>query len=475
METLLLIIISSAIVNNVVLSQFLGLCPFLGVSKKVDTALGMGVAVIFVITISAFITSLIYKFILVTLGLEYLQTIVFILVIAALVQFVEMFLKKSVPSLYEALGVYLPLITTNCAVLGVALNSVTYGYNILESHHLRFWYFLRFYHFYRDSGRYPGEDGIQRDLCFMERYADRTRDSGTDVHRVFRIFRYHLTGGKRCGSYRRSKCVGKGEKMSVTGIILAAAVVGGTGLVISILLGIASEKFKVPVDEKEIAVRECLPGNNCGGCGFAGCDALAKAIAQGEAPVSACPVGGSAVAAKIGEIMGVETGDMEKMVAFVKCAGTCEKASSKYKYFGNEDCVSAISVPGGGPKACEYGCTGFGSCVKVCDFDAIHIVNGIALVDKEKCVACGKCVSVCPKSLIELVPYKAEHKVACNSKAFGKAVKEVCAAGCIGCKLCVKTCEDGAITVENNIAHIDYSKCTGCGKCAEKCPAKVIL
>ena len=131
METLLLIIISSAIVNNVVLSQFLGLCPFLGVSKKVDTALGMGVAVIFVITISAFITSLIYKFILVTLGLEYLQTIVFILVIAALVQFVEMFLKKSVPSLYEALGVYLPLITTNCAVLGVALTNVQDGYGLL--------------------------------------------------------------------------------------------------------------------------------------------------------------------------------------------------------------------------------------------------------------------------------------------------------------------------------------------------------
>ena len=133
MQELILIAVGSALVNNVVLSQFLGICPFLGVSKKVDTALGMGVAVIFVITISAFITSLIYKFILVTLGLEYLQTIVFILVIAALVQFVEMFLKKSVPSLYEALGVYLPLITTNCAVLGVALNSVTYGYNILES------------------------------------------------------------------------------------------------------------------------------------------------------------------------------------------------------------------------------------------------------------------------------------------------------------------------------------------------------
>lgn len=133
MKELVLIVISSAIVNNVVLSQFLGLCPFLGVSKKVETAGGMGAAVIFVITIAAFVTSAIYKFLLVTLGLEYLQTIVFILVIAALVQFVEMFLKKSMPALYESLGVYLPLITTNCAVLGVALNSVTYGYNILQS------------------------------------------------------------------------------------------------------------------------------------------------------------------------------------------------------------------------------------------------------------------------------------------------------------------------------------------------------
>ena len=133
MKSLILLIISAAIVNNVVLSQFLGLCPFLGVSKKVETALGMGAAVIFVITIASFVTAVIYKFILVTLGLEYLQTIVFILVIAALVQFVEMFLKKSMPALYESLGVYLPLITTHCAVLGVALNSVQYGYGILQS------------------------------------------------------------------------------------------------------------------------------------------------------------------------------------------------------------------------------------------------------------------------------------------------------------------------------------------------------
>lgn len=133
MKELILLIISAAIVNNVVLSQFLGLCPFLGVSKKVETAGGMGAAVIFVITIASLVTSLIYKFILASLDLTYLQTIVFILVIAALVQFVEMFLKKSMPALYESLGVYLPLITTNCAVLGVALNSVQYGYNILQS------------------------------------------------------------------------------------------------------------------------------------------------------------------------------------------------------------------------------------------------------------------------------------------------------------------------------------------------------
>ncbi|MCI9427329.1 MAG: electron transport complex subunit RsxA [Eubacterium sp.] len=133
MKTLLLIAIGSAIVNNVVLSQFLGICPFLGVSKKTETAAGMGGAVIFVIGIASFVTSLVYKFILTPTDTQYLQTIVFILVIAALVQFVEMFLKKSMPALYQSLGVYLPLITTNCAVLGVALTNVTKEYGILES------------------------------------------------------------------------------------------------------------------------------------------------------------------------------------------------------------------------------------------------------------------------------------------------------------------------------------------------------
>ena len=132
MKELMLIIVGSALVNNVVLSQFLGLCPFLGVSKKTETAAGMGGAVIFVITLASFVTSVIYQFILVPTHMEYLQTIVFILIIAALVQFVEMFLKKAMPSLYQALGVYLPLITTNCAVLGVALINVQKDYNILQ-------------------------------------------------------------------------------------------------------------------------------------------------------------------------------------------------------------------------------------------------------------------------------------------------------------------------------------------------------
>ena len=262
--------------------------------------------------------------------------------------------------------------------------------------------------------------------------------------------------------------------MDITAVIMAAAMVGIVGLIIGLLLGVASEAFKVEENEKEALVREALPGNNCGGCGFPGCDGLAAAIAKGEAPVDACPVGGGAVAAQIASIMGVEAEEKEKVVAFVKCAGTCDKTKVRYHYYGNMDCKQMSVVPGGGDKSCRYGCLGYGSCVKACMFDAIHIVDGVAVVDKEKCVACGKCVAQCPNHLIELVPYKAEHLVQCSSQDKGKQVKEVCSAGCIGCMLCTKVCEDGAITVENNLAHIDYAKCTNCGKCAEKCPVKVI-
>ena len=260
----------------------------------------------------------------------------------------------------------------------------------------------------------------------------------------------------------------------VTGIIIAAAVVGILGILIGVFLGIASEKFKVEVDEKEILVRNELPGNNCGGCGYAGCDALAKAIAAGQAEVGACPVGGASTAEKIGAIMGVAGGTTEKKVAFVKCKGTCDKTKVQYNYYGVDDCKKVSVVPGAGEKACTYGCMGYGSCVKACAFDAIHVVDGVAVVDKEKCVACGKCVSSCPNHLIELVPYKAEHLVQCSSHDKGKDVKSVCESGCIGCTLCTKQCEFDAIHMENNLAVIDYEKCTNCGKCAEKCPVKVI-
>ncbi len=257
-------------------------------------------------------------------------------------------------------------------------------------------------------------------------------------------------------------------------IITAALMVGGTGIIIGLFLGLAGEKFKIEVDEKEIKIRAELPGNNCGGCGYAGCDALAKAISIGEAPASGCPVGGASVAAKISEILGVEVEEYKRMVAFVKCAGDCDKTKEKYNYQGVKDCKFLEFVPSGGPKSCNYGCLGHGSCVRACEFNAIHVVNGIAVVDKEACTACGKCVSECPKNLIELVPYEAKFKVQCSSKDFGKTVKAACSVGCIGCKLCVKACEFGAVTVENNIAHIDQDKCTGCGKCAEKCPSKII-
>ena len=250
--------------------------------------------------------------------------------------------------------------------------------------------------------------------------------------------------------------------MDMNSIIIAAVVIAAVGIIVGVGLGLFGAKFKVEVDEKEAAVREELPGNNCGGCGYPGCDGLAKAIAEGKAPVNACPVGGAPVGEKIAAIMGVEAGSSEKKVAFVKCKGTCDKTKVQYEYHGIEDCAKASVVPGGGAKACSYGCTGFGTCVKACKFDAIHVVDGVAVVDKEKCVACGACVAACPKHLIDLVPYKAKHLVQCSSHDRGPAVKAAC------------QCKFDAIHMDNNVAVIDYEKCVNCGACAAKCPVKVI-
>lgn len=248
-----------------------------------------------------------------------------------------------------------------------------------------------------------------------------------------------------------------------------------SGLVFGGLLGFAAIKFAVPVNEQALAVKDALPGANCGGCGFAGCGALAEAIAKGAAPVNACPVGGAKVAAKIAAIMGVEAGSLERKVAHVRCLGTCEVAPVKFEYVGPRDCVSATMLTSGGPKACTYGCLGFGTCASVCQFGALTMgADGLPVVDPTKCTACGKCVAGCPKKLMFLAPETASVHVRCNNKDKAAVTRKVCKVGCIACGACVRACPSQAITVADNVAVIDYSKCTNCGICATKCPVKVI-
>lgn len=261
----------------------------------------------------------------------------------------------------------------------------------------------------------------------------------------------------------------------ILNILLAAGVVAGVGLVVGIFLGISGKLLSVPTDERIEAVRACLPGNNCGGCGYSGCDGLAKAIVQGEAPPTACPVGGQACVDAICQTLGMEPASAIRLVAFVKCAGSCDKSVFEYEYFGDSDCHRVALAPGRGSKACAYGCTGLGSCVRACPFQAIEMVNGCAVVNPQKCKACGKCISVCPNHLIELIPETAGYAVRCSSREKGRVVREMCDAGCIGCGICAKLCPQKAITVENNVAHIDQASCIGCGLCATKCPAHIIV
>lgn len=259
----------------------------------------------------------------------------------------------------------------------------------------------------------------------------------------------------------------------MTEIMNPMIVLGGLGFAFAIILSIASNVFAVEVDPKVEKVREALPGANCGACGFPGCDGLANAIVAGNAPVTACSVGGQPVAEEVADIMGVNASNVERNVATVLCQGDCGKAKQKFIYEGIKDC-RAENILQGGSKACTYGCLGCGTCQNVCPFDAIDMVDGVAVVNKDKCTACMKCIEVCPKSIIELVPYDKLHVVKCKSNDSGKEVRSKCSIGCIGCQICVKNCPVDAFTFENNLAKINYDICINCGICAEKCPTKAI-
>ena len=266
-------------------------------------------------------------------------------------------------------------------------------------------------------------------------------------------------------------------------ILIAIAILGGLGLIFGLVLAAASKVFYVETDPRLDQLNECLPGANCGGCGFAGCGADAEAVLKGEAPVGKCASGGNEAAKAMAAIMGVEAGEVPRKVALVRCSGArtfdaegnlTKGAKMKANYEGFHDCLAASKVGGSGPLSCKFGCLGYGSCTRVCKYGAISVKNGVAVVDEDLCVGCMACAQVCPRKVITAVEPDRNVVIACNSLAKGAVTNRACTIGCIGCGKCMKTCPSGAITITNNLAQIDYSKCTNCGECAKVCPKGLI-
>jgi Na+-translocating ferredoxin:NAD+ oxidoreductase RNF subunit RnfB len=250
--------------------------------------------------------------------------------------------------------------------------------------------------------------------------------------------------------------------------------VGGLALVFGLILGLSAKKFAVESDPTVERIVNVLPGANCGGCGYPGCTVFAERVVKGEASYSGCPPAGVAAAAEIAKFMGIDATPSNRKIAFIKCNGSNDNITRNYIYDGPKSCVSASQLATGGNKTCTYSCIGLGSCQNACPFGAIKIVDSIAVVNRQKCTACGKCIQVCPKNLIEIVSDRSKVRVLCNSRDKGKQVMESCRAGCMGCSICQKVCPEDAIIIEDNIARIDYEKCTLCMICVNKCPSKAI-
>lgn len=256
-------------------------------------------------------------------------------------------------------------------------------------------------------------------------------------------------------------------------VLWSALVLLALAAVFGVLLAVLGKKFAVQKDEKEEEIRKHLSGANCGACGYAGCDAFAKALAEGKADVNSCSATAASEKKIIGEILGVAV-DAEETKIVIACNGG-NSANDKYEYMGYGNCRS-MELLGGGRKVCPWGCLGMGSCTDACPTHAIDVRDaGYAEVDRTKCITCGKCISACPKRLVKRVPASAKVYIACsNCLRGGKEVRAMCSKGCVGCGLCAKVCPEHAIELKDNLPVIDYGKCVGCGLCASKCPAKCI-
>lgn len=265
-----------------------------------------------------------------------------------------------------------------------------------------------------------------------------------------------------------------------TVLILTIVTLSLLGVISAVVLYYVAQKFKVYEDPRIDDVEKMLPGANCGGCGYPGCRGLSDALVKADDLEGLfCPVGGSATMNTIATYLGKAAAEKDPMAAVVRCGGICESRPKTNKYEGERRCSIASSLYSG-ETGCSFGCLGMGDCVTVCKFDAIKINPETELpeVDEEKCTACGKCVSACPKMIIELRKKGVKGRrvfVSCVSKDKGGVTKKACAKGCIACTKCQKACPFEAITIENNLAYIDYNKCKLCRKCVLECPTGAIL